>query len=345
MSEELRSLISSAMTELNPESQDTQSQVADEEALDDSDYEVETSEDTEDDTEVEAEDDEESDEEVADEAADDEADDESADKKETYTVKVNGESIDVTLNELKSGYQRQSDYTREKQALKKEIEEFDSVKEQLVGAFEGVQALEAAWEEDPITVLAQFASNTDNPTHAVALLIKELAPLLDRDFLEMFGVTPDVQRQWSQENQVSKSQRQQTEHGSRRDQELAAAQEELEIQNAIVEYDRQIDEILESENLNFTVKQRGEFRKELAKYAADNELTNLKAAYKAFKYEELQTKKQVAAKTAAKAKEKKAAKVVTRSGAGSDGGNPVNDNSDLHSVVLAAMKDTQSNLK
>ena len=35
------------------------------------------------------------------------------------SVKVNGEVLEVTLNELKSGYQRQADYTREKQALKK----------------------------------------------------------------------------------------------------------------------------------------------------------------------------------------------------------------------------------
>lgn len=335
MSEELRSLISSAMTELDPE-MDNQPQVErDEEALDDSEYEVEDSPEAEETEEVEE----------AEESEDDEeADDESADDGEVFTVKVNGEVIEVTLDELKAGYQRQSDYTRDKQALKKQIEEFEEVREELVGAYEGVQALEQAWEENPITVLAQFASNTDNPTYAVALLIKELAPVLDRDFLEMFGVTPEVQRQWAQESRSSQAMREQQKTGSAKEQELAAMQEELEIQRAIAEYDRQIDEILEDEGLDFTVKQRNEFRKELAKYAAENELTNLKAAYKAFKYEETKRKKAVAAKTAAKAKEKKAASVVTRSGAGSDGASAMNDNSDLQSVIRAAMKDTQGKL-
>lgn len=335
MSEELRSLISSAMTELDPE-MDNQPQVEnDEEALDDSEYEVEdvTEEDSEDETE-----------ETEDGDDDEEADEESADDAEVFTVKVNGEVLEVTLDELKSGYQRQADYTREKQALKKQVEEFEEVREELVGAYESVQALETAWEEDPVSVLAQFASNTENPTYAVALLIKELAPVLDRDFLEMFGVTPEVQRQWAMETKSSRQMREQSVAGSRREQELAAAQEELEVQRAIAEYDRQIDEILEDEGLDFTVKQRAEFRKELAKYAAENELTNLKAAYKAFKYEETQKKKAVAAKTAAKAKEKKAARVVTRSGAGAEGSNPVNDNSDLQSVIRAAMKDTQGSL-
>jgi hypothetical protein len=344
MSEELRNLISNAMTDLNPEIQDNQTQVVDEEALTDSGYETEDSSESDEEVEADAEatEEEESDEEVSEDVEDD-----STDSDETHTVKVNGEVLEVSLAELKSGYQRQSDYTREKQALKKEIEEFESVKEELVGAFEGIKSLEEAWEDNPITVLAQFTSNTENPTHAVALLIKELASvnLLDRDFLDMFGVTPDVQRQWSQEAKSSKSQQQEKATGSRREQELAAAQEELEIQRAIAEYDRQIDEILDENDLDFTVKQRTAFRQELASYAAENDLTNLKAAYKAFKYEETQKKKAVAAKTATKAKEKKAASVVTRSGAGAEGSSAVQDNSDLTSVIMAAMKDTQNTLK
>jgi hypothetical protein len=340
MSEDLRELISSAMTDLNPEAQDNQEVVADPEALDDSEYELEVAADDEDETEVEASEDD------ADEDSEEAEDEnESADEGETFSVKVNGEVLEVTLNELKSGYQRQADYTREKQALKKEIEEFEEVKETLTEAYDGMQSLEDAWEDNPITVLAQFASNTENPTYAVALLIKELAPVLDRDFLETFGITPEMQRQWAQETQVNRMQQQERVSGNRREQELAEAQEELEVQRAIAEYDRQIDEILDENGLDFTVKQRAAFRQELATYAAENELTNLKAAYKAFKYEETQKKKAAAAKTASKAKDKKAASVVTRSGSGAEGSKPVQDNSDLTSVIMAAMKDTQSNLK
>jgi len=338
MSEELRELISSAMTDLNPAEQDNQEVTETEEAIDDSNFEEDSTEteDAEGETEADTEEEDEDSEEVEDDSADD---------GETHTVKVNGETLEVSLQELKSGYQRQADYTREKQALKKDIEEFEEVKSTLVEAFEGMQSLEDAWEDNPITVLAQFASNTENPTYAVALLIKELASVLDRDFLETFGITPEMQRQWSQETQSNRQQQQERATGNRREQELAEAQEELEVQRAIAEYDRQIDEILDENDLDFTVKQRNAFRQELARYAAENELTNLKAAYKAFKYEETQKAKASAAKTASKAKEKKAASVVTRSGSGADGASPVQDNSDLQSVIMAAMKDTQSNLK
>jgi hypothetical protein len=338
MSEELRELISSAMTDLNPAEQDNQEVTETEEAIDDSNFEEDSTEteDAEGATEADTDQEDEDSEEVEDDSTDD---------GETHTVKVNGETLEVSLQELKSGYQRQADYTREKQALKKEIEEFEEVKSTLVEAFEGMQSLEDAWEENPITVLAQFASNTENPTYAVALLIKELASVLDRDFLETFGITPEMQRQWSQETQNNRQQQQARATGNRREQELAEAQEELEVQRAIAEYDRQIDEILDENGLDFTVKQRNAFRQELARYAAENELTNLKAAYKAFKYEETQKAKASAAKTASKAKEKKAAAVVTRSGSGADGASPVQDNSDLQSVIMAAMKDTQANLK
>ena len=36
---------------------------------------------------------------------------------ETYKVKVNGEEFEVDIDELKAGYQRQSDYTRKSQEL------------------------------------------------------------------------------------------------------------------------------------------------------------------------------------------------------------------------------------
>ena len=333
MSQELRDLISGAMSDLDPE-MDNQNQVV-EEVEDDFDSEEVT--DVDDDTEVEDE---------SEETEDDTEDQEDEGDVETHTVKVNGEVLEVSLSELKAGYQRQSDYTRDKQALKKEMEEFVQVRETLVDAYEGVQSLEQAWEENPVTVLAQFTSNTENPTLAVAMLIKELASenLLDRDFLDMFGVTPEIQRQWAMETRSTRQQIDQSRQASSREQQLTEAQYELEVQKAMAEYESQIDDIIESEGLNFNTKQRAEFRKELAKYAAENELTNLKTAYKAFKYEETQQKKAAAAKTAQKVKQKKAASVVTRSGSGSEGSSPVDDNSDLNSIIRAAMKETQTKI-
>jgi len=39
----------------------------------------------------------------------------------TYRVKVGGEEFEVTLDELRNGYQRQSDYTRKSQSLAEQL--------------------------------------------------------------------------------------------------------------------------------------------------------------------------------------------------------------------------------
>jgi len=338
---DLRDIISSTLTDLNPsdtpDNQEVETEATDSDLpLEENDgFEVE---DLEEYTEPE---------DAGDEPEDDgEPEDQEDSDGETFTVKVDGEAFEVTLDELKAGYQRQADYTREKQALKREIEQFESVKEELSETISGVQQLDEAWEENPVKVLAHFTANTQNPTHAVALLIKELAAsnLLDQAFLEAFGVTPDVQRQWVQESEVEQLRGRAERNTSERDYELQTTKMELEVQKALAEYERQVDDIIASEGMDLTVKQRNEFRQKLAKYASDNELTNLKAAYKAYRYEETQKNKALAKKTAEKAKQKKAASVSARSGAPVDAGTPIQDTSDLQSVIVAAMKETQANL-
>jgi|688.fasta_scaffold06066_7 hypothetical protein len=333
---DLRDIIASSLTEQDPATPDnleaevTEALDADESLEDNDGFEVEEAEDA----EVEA-----------DEESEETEEQEDTDG-EKFTVKVDGETFEVTLDELKSGYQRQADYTREKQALKKEIEQFEEVKLELSDTIQGIQQLDEAWEENPIQVLAHFTANTQNPTHAVALLIKELAVanLLDQAFLDTFGVTPEIRNQWAQETEVQQLRGQVSKTASKRDQELESAKIELEIQKALAEYERQVDEIIAAEGLNLTVTQRNEFRQRLAKYASENELTNLKAAYKAFQYEQVQQKKAVAKRTAEKAKQKKAASVSARSGSSADGGVSLTDTSDLASVIQAALRDTQSNL-
>jgi hypothetical protein len=340
MSDELRAIISAAQSELNPETTDNQEAVeapveedtlpAD--VLEDTEEAVSDSDELEEDTE-----------EVTDsEDAKNESEEETDTDGEKYTVKVDGESFEVTLDELKSGYQRQSDYTREKQALKATIEEFETVREEFADQVGALEELDAAWDENPISVIAHFTTNTGNPTQAVAMLIRELASAnqLDKAFLDMFGITPEVQKEWAQEAELTQLRSKSNQTTSRREQELAEAQMELEIQRAISEYDRQIDDILAEEGLEMTVKQRADFRKELAGYASDNELTNLKAAYKAFKYEEAKKNKALAAKTVEKAKAKKATNVVSRAGAGE--GSPVADTTDLNAVIRAAMKEASA---
>lgn len=335
MTDELRNLINSAYSELNPQEVDNQGESPAEEVAETDEVEDLLEED------LSLTDVEKTDEEVESEDADSSEDLDNSDG-DKYTVKVDGETLEVTLDELRNGYQRQADYTRDKQALKAEVEEFEQERTAFGDQLEALEQLDGAWSENPITVLTHFVSNTQNPTQAVALLIRDLAAenLLDSQFLSMFGITSDVQAEWSRDKKLT-SEQTSTQRGlSQKETELAEVQQELAVQKAIAEYDKQIDDIIEEESLNLNVKQRSEFRKHLAGYAADNDLTNLKAAYKAFKYEEAKKQKAIAKKNVEKAQAKKATTVVSRS-SGSEG-NSVQDTSDLNSVIRQAMKEATS---
>jgi hypothetical protein len=104
---------------------DNESEVVDELEED----EVENEEVSEEEAESEVEEDEEGEEETQEEEVE-----ETETEDTSYTIKVDGEEYEVNLEELKAGYQRQSDYTRKSQALaevRKENEAIQSERAQL----------------------------------------------------------------------------------------------------------------------------------------------------------------------------------------------------------------------
>jgi hypothetical protein len=278
------------------------------------------------------------DEEPADEADEDEGE---ADPRldETYQVKVDGKTVEVSLKEALAGYQRQADYTRKAQALAAEKEELVVAQQEFGETLQTLTALDAAWDENPVSVLAHFAANTDNPTMSLALLIKEMASanLLEQEFLDMFGITSDVRQAWGKESEVETLKRKVSRSEQEKQAQVEAQEYEAEVAQAMAQYEREIDEILDTEGLKLKPVQRDAFRTRLAQYAYENDLTNLKAAYKALKYEEGQKKKQVAEKTKERVKQKKNASVVGRSGAGAAGAQPVTDGTDLTEIIRQTM--------
>ena len=279
------------------------------------------------------------DEESSDEESDDDGDDDPS-LSETYEVKVDGEIVEVTLKEALAGYQRQADYTRKAQALAAEKQELEQVVAEIGDTLGTLQTLDSAWEENPIQVLTHFLGNTENPTHSIALLIKEAATanMLDPEFLDMFGITPEVRKNWSKESEVEGLRRKvsETEKQAMTRQQQQAY--EVQVQTAMQEYAREVDAIVAAEGLELSRAQRDAFQTRLAKYAYDNDLTNLNAAYKALKYEESVRKRDVAKRTKERAQQKKAASVVGRSGSSSPG-QPVSDSGDLESLIRSAMKE------
>lgn len=125
--------------------------------------------------------DDEPDDEPEDDAEDEEADDDEAELPAEVTVKIDGKSEKVSLDEVIKGYQRQADYTRKTEALAHERraffeQEVAPVREerqtyaQLLAAME--QQLTAApqvdwdrlWQEDPIEWVRQRELHKDKET-------------------------------------------------------------------------------------------------------------------------------------------------------------------------------------
>ena len=73
---------------------------------------------------------EESEEEEAEEAEEESEETEGEEEEELYAVTVNGEEVAVSLDELLSGYSRQSDYTRKTQEIANDRKEMESLQQQ-----------------------------------------------------------------------------------------------------------------------------------------------------------------------------------------------------------------------
>ena len=84
---------------------------------------------------------------------------------EAYTVSVDGESQEGSLQELRDGYQRQADYTRKTQELaseRKRLEQAEAIVSSLEADPEGtIKALEDAFGVET-SVSAQTSDNTDD---------------------------------------------------------------------------------------------------------------------------------------------------------------------------------------
>jgi hypothetical protein len=124
--------------------------------------------------------------------ADDESeqaeDQEPVDEKPRYKVKASGEEVEVTLDDLIKGYQREADYTKKTQTLaeqRKQVESERAVIEQArqerdqyqqrLAAIEGAlrqapqENLEALKETDPIGYAVKVAEQTQRERHLQAI--------------------------------------------------------------------------------------------------------------------------------------------------------------------------------
>ena len=94
-------------------------------------------------------------EEESEEELDEDEDEEESNLNTTYAVKVDGEEVEVSLDELISGYSRQSDYTRKTQELASQRSEMEQLQQQWASEISQAQAE----REQYVSALGQFVQN------------------------------------------------------------------------------------------------------------------------------------------------------------------------------------------
>lgn len=194
--------------------------------------------------------DEDSDVSTEDESEGDEPDEDISSNQETVTVTVDGEEIEVTLDELRNGYSRQADYTKKTQALAAERERL-----------QGMEQLAEALNTNPEVALQELAKalNVDLGTPAGVedaedVDLEELDPL-ERELRELKA-----------ELQAVKGEVTSSAEARRQAEEDAALEAEI----------NQIRTDNNDPNLDEDV---------LIKYAIDNKINDLAAAYRFMKLE------------------------------------------------------------
>lgn len=136
-----------------------------------------------------------------------------------------------------------------------------------------VANLDRAWGEDPARVISYFVANADDPLLVLARSLVMLAvegvvtpeglAALGIDHRELGSIVSLLQT----------------------DEPSMNLQHEVELQKTIEKYDTQIDEIVAGAGVIVGDGRRTEIRTALAKFAYENNLTDLKIAYRLMKAE------------------------------------------------------------
>jgi len=245
---------------------ETEEEYAAEEALDSEDEEVELDDDEQESDELESDD-------------------------TVFTVKVNGQEIEVGIDELKAGYSRQSDYTKKSQALSEERRSFEQDRDAVL--------LERQQYAQLLGALQQQLNGMDEP-----------APDFDRLYDEDPIEATRLERQWQQRQSAKQQKMQAIQLEQQRVQEANRQYQIQTMQQILQEEVQRLPEVIpEWRDNDVAAKEREELREYLINSGvAEEELqalvraNHIKVLRKAMLYDKGQKRVQRAAKDGRRSK-------------------------------------------
>jgi len=245
---------------------ETEEEYAAEEALDSEDEEVELDDDEQESDELESDD-------------------------TVFTVKVNGQEIEVGIDELKAGYSRQSDYTKKSQALSEERRSFEQDRDAVL--------LERQQYAQLLGALQQQLNGMDEP-----------APDFDRLYDEDPIEATRLERQWQQRQSAKQQKMQAIQLEQQRVQEANRQYQMQTMQQILQEEVQRLPEVIpEWRDNDVAAKEREELREYLINSGvAEEELqalvraNHIKVLRKAMLYDKGQKRVQRAAKDGRRSK-------------------------------------------
>jgi hypothetical protein len=294
---------------------------------------------------------------------DDEADDGDAEDgpdEGLYTVTVDGEEVQVNLDELTKGYMRQAKFTRSQQQLADERREVESLREEVAEFVTAVtdNPIEFVTEVStgaPDQVVADFAANQQDPTefalkliatlHSRNVLLPELSQLfIDAGVdLNRIAVLTETERRSTQKER--QAQREAEEKAQR---EAERAQNQAQ-EAAVARFEREWEALKEDLDLGFEDQSAEEAAiAEIVEYCVSRGITDLSMAWTKVNERKNRQAEKLAARKAAKTQ--RAAAQQPASGRSSAGRLPApeedntifkkpNDKDPLRSAIYAAIKD------
>jgi hypothetical protein len=138
---------------------------------------------------------------------------------------------------------------------------------------EAVTQLDRAWDDDPARVIAHFLANADDP---LLVLARALVMLAAEGVVTLEGLATLGIDRVELERIVSILST---------DAPAANPQYAMEVRKAIEKYDTQIDEIIKDAGIVVDDEKRNQIRSTLAAFAHENEITDLKIAYRLMRSE------------------------------------------------------------